>query len=240
VTAVPRESERMHKDQEAGAYQVKKWTYRWFYNNVHSRYYDQLIAWCLLPFGGERRVRDGLIEDVGFRPVDRILDLCCGTGEATFAIARKAGAGVPITGLDLSDGQIRVARRKSRFPNVRFVVGDAGDTGLDEEVFNKVFITHALHEMFHNLRLKVLGEARRVLKNGGELVVLDVDDPPDIPRRLFAGLWFFYWLPFNFETPTRRDMFRRGLDNEVREAGFKDVRKISKHRGTFQVLRAIK
>ena len=38
--------------------------------------------------------------------------------------------------------------------------------------------------------------------------------------RLFVGLWFLYWLPLNFETPTRKDMFRHGLANEIEEAGF--------------------
>ena len=46
-----------------------------------------------------------------------------------------------------------------------------------------------------------------------------------------------YWLPFNFETPTRKDMLRRGLAEEVREAGFEEVRKASFARGVFQVVR---
>ena len=49
-------------------------------------------------------------------------------------------------------------------------------------------------------------------------------------------LWFFYWLPLNFETPTRRDMLRRGVANEVREAGFRTVSKTSVARGVLQTV----
>ena len=44
------------------------------------------------------------------------------------------------------------------------------------------------------------------------------------------------WLPFNFETPTRKDMFEHGLTKEVEEVGFQNVSKISKFKGVFQVV----
>jgi demethylmenaquinone methyltransferase/2-methoxy-6-polyprenyl-1,4-benzoquinol methylase len=211
-------------------------SYKWFYDNIHSRYYDLAMKWCFLPFGGEKRCRRELMAGIDFSPGERILDMCCGTGGATFVIAERAGERSQIVGMDLSRGQLQVAEKKNRFSYVRFIEGDVVDTGCQDACFDKVFVTHALHEMTRETRLKVLTEAKRVLKERGKLIVLELDNPQSLFLRLAAGFWFLYWLPFNFETATRRDMLRHGLDNEVREAGFKSVRKTSKYRGVLQIV----
>lgn len=211
-------------------------SYKWFYDNIHSRYYDLLMKYCFLPFGGEARCREELMAPIDFSPGERILDMCCGTGGATLAIAGKAGEASEIVGMDLSLGQLRRAGKKRRLSKVRFLEGDVVRTGLEDGYFDKVFITHALHEMPRENRLEVLAETKRVLKDRGLVIVLELDNPESIFVRLFAGLWLFYWLPFNVETSTRRDMLKHGLANEVREAGFKNVRKISKLRGVCQVV----
>ena len=202
------------------------------------------MKWCFLPFGGERRCRQELIKPISFEATDKILDMCCGTGSATFAIAQKAKEEAQIIGIDLSWGQIKIAQKwvnqlttgENRFNNIKFIEGDATKTCFRNGYFNKVFITHALHEMQREERLDTLREAKRILKEKGKVIVLEVDDPKIFFVRLFIGFWLFYWLPFNFETPTRRDMLRYGLENEVKEAGFENIRKISSRQGVFQVV----
>ncbi len=214
--------------------------YRWFYDNIHSRYYNLLMKWCFLPFGGEQRVRREMLEVVDLRPGDRILDMCCGTGNTTFAIAKRVGEVSNIKAIDLSSGQIRIANRQNRFANIDFMVMDAGRTSFCQGDFDKVVIPHALHEMPRATRLAVLKEASRVLADAGTLAVLEMDNPPNPLLRLFVGLWWFYWLPFNFETATRRDMLGRGVAAEMAEAGFVSVRKLSLHRGVFQLVQGRK
>lgn len=215
---------------------LSKKTYKWFYDNLQSRYYNLLMKYCFMPFGGEVKCRAELIESIDFSENEEILDMCCGTGGATRAIARKATSSCRITGMDLSSGQIRAARKRIDLNRVTFVEGDVSATGFEDGYFDKVFITHALHEMRRADRLKVLHEARRILRADGKVVILELDNPESFIVRFFAGLWFFYWLPFNFETPTRRDMLKYGLANEVGETGFKNVGKISKYRGVFQIV----
>lgn len=101
---------------------------------------------------------------------------------------------------------------------------------------DKVFVTYALHEMLRNERLKTLMEAKRILKESGKVIVLELDNPKNFFVRIFIGFWFGYWLPFNFETPTRRDMLKYGLTNEAKEAGFRNIRKILKYKGVFQIV----
>jgi ubiquinone/menaquinone biosynthesis C-methylase UbiE len=215
---------------------LNKKTYKYFYDNVHSVYYNLLMKYCFLPAGGEEKCRAELIDSIDLSPKDRILDMCCGTGGATFAIAKRAGKEAEIAGMDLSPGQVEVARKGNRYKNIKFTQGDVVNTDFEEGYFDKVFITHALHEMRRPERLNTLLEAKRIMKEGSRVVVLEVDNPEGGFRRIFVGLWLFYWLPFNFETPTRRDMLKRGLTNELREAGFKNIRKSPKHHGVFQVV----
>jgi len=214
--------------------------YRWFYDHIGSRYYNLLMKWCALPFGSETKMRQDMLEAVPLEPGDRVLDMCCGTGGTTFAIAERVGESSEIEGIDLSRGQIRVAKRHNRFPNIRFMVMDASKTCFGEGYFDKVVIPHALHEMWRSTRLAVLEEAKRVLRDGGTLAVMELDNPDSRFLRLFIGFWCFYWLPFNFETPTRRDMMRHGVAEEVREAGFTDVTKTSMYNGVLQVVQGNK
>ncbi|MFQ5808436.1 MAG: methyltransferase domain-containing protein [Armatimonadota bacterium] len=215
-------------------------TYRWFYDRVACRCYDLMIRWCFFPLGGEKRIRRQLLEPISFHPEEKVLDIGCGTGGATFAIAERAGATAQIVGVDLSHGQIRRAVGKNRSAKVCFLVADATGTCFPDGAFDKVFVTHMIHEMPRAGRLALLREARRLLRDGGEVIVLELDNPESLPLRAFTWLWWFYWLPFNFETPTRKDMLRRGLAEEVREAGFGEVRKGSYARGAFQVVRGRK
>ena len=227
---------------------LDKNSYKWFYDNIQSHYYNLAMKWCFLPFGGERRCRQELIKPIRFEPTDKILDMCCGTGGATFAIAQKAGSEAEIIGIDLSRGQIKIAQSwlnkftstENRFNNVNFIEGDATKTCFREGYFNKVFITHALHEMQREERLDTLREAKRILKENGRVIILEVDNPKNLFVRLFTGFWLFYWLPFNFETPTRRDMLKCGLENEIKEAGFQNIGKISSHQGVLQVVQGEK
>lgn len=56
-----------------------------------------------------------------------ILDVGCGTGFTTRRLARRFPR-ASVLGVDLSPAMIRLARTASRFPNVRFEVGDVRTT----------------------------------------------------------------------------------------------------------------
>ena len=214
--------------------------YRWYYNHVACHYYNIMMVWCCLPLGGERKMRNTLLSCIDLKPDDRILEMCCGTGSLTLAAAAKMEQDTPVKAVDISWGQIEIANRRNTFPNVEFLVMDASDTTFPDGAFDKVFIPHALHEMYEDMRLAVLREAYRILADGGTLIVMEMDIPPNILLRWFVALWWFYWLPFNFETPTRREMLKHGLKRELREAGFQNITKTSVYGGTLQVMSGIR
>ena len=73
--------------------------------------------------------------------------MCCGTGGATRALLRKLGRQYQIIGVDLSLSQLKIAYRSKGLQNILLLECDVEHTPFVDCTFNKVFITHALHEM---------------------------------------------------------------------------------------------
>lgn len=80
-----------------------------------------------------------LVALLAAKPGERILDLGCGSGQLTRAIAEN---GARVTGLDNSASMIDAARRE--YPDLSFVLADAKDFSFDEP-FDAVFSNAALH-----------------------------------------------------------------------------------------------
>lgn len=93
------------------------------------------------------------------KPGERILDLGCGTGQLTQAIAES---GALATGLDGSAEMIAAARRE--YPELAFVHADATDFSFSEP-FDAVFSNAALHWM--KPQEKVARCVARALREGG-------------------------------------------------------------------------
>ena len=77
-----------------------------------ARRYDLLND--LQSFGLHRRWKRRVAELAAVAPGDRALDLCCGTGDIAFALARR---GAETTGLDFSEQMLEVAKAESRSEN---------------------------------------------------------------------------------------------------------------------------
>lgn len=70
---------------------------------------------------------DRLLARAGDRPIRQAIDVGCGAGEVSLALAR-GHPGSTITGLDISESLVAVAReRGAGLPNVSFLVADASD-----------------------------------------------------------------------------------------------------------------
>jgi trans-aconitate methyltransferase len=108
------------------------------------------------------RIASDLVGVLAPLPGERVLDLGCGTGELTSAIA---AAGASVVGLDASEEMIAAARRRG--PDLTFVVGD-GEALEYEAEFDAVFSNAALHWM-RRADAAAMGMAR-ALRPGGRLV----------------------------------------------------------------------
>lgn len=129
------------------------------------------------------------------RPGSRVLDLCCGTGDMTFALTRARGESTAeIIGVDFSAAMLERARTKSAgmAHSPQWLEADALALPLSDSSFDLVVSAFG----FRNLANYDAGlrEIARVLKPNGELGILDFGQPAGITGKLYQ-LYFRRVLP---------------------------------------------
>jgi SAM-dependent methyltransferase len=104
-------------------------------------------------------------------PSDRVVDLGCGWGTFTFALAPRVRE---IVGVDFSERSIEICTQRLRGEprdNVRFVCADAGDTGLGTEAYDVVVAADLFEHLYPKDSARVAREAFRILRRGGRFAV---------------------------------------------------------------------
>lgn len=142
----------------------------------------------LQSLGLHRLWKRRLIRMAGIRAGERALDVCCGTGDVAFALAR---AGAVTVGFDFSEPMLSVARRRasawtsSAGPPPEFQQGDALNLPFPDAAFDVVTISYGLRNLADLDR--GLRELIRVTKPGGRLLILDFGKPD-----LAAWRWIYF------------------------------------------------
>jgi demethylmenaquinone methyltransferase/2-methoxy-6-polyprenyl-1,4-benzoquinol methylase len=151
-----------------------------------ARRYDFLND--LQSFGLHRLWKRRVARLAQIKPGDHALDLCCGTGDISFALAR---GGAETTGLDFSAQMLAVAAQrqsaslKLKLKNLKFVQGDAQQIPFPENSFDLVTIGYGLRNLTSWER--GLDEMCRVARPGARLIVLDFGKPANA---FWRGLYF--------------------------------------------------
>lgn len=127
------------------------------------------------------------------QPAAQVLDVCCGTGDMTFALRNRAGkSSARILGADFSHAMLRRAGEKSKGTDLRWVEADALNLPFHEAYFD--LVTSAFG--FRNLTDYDAGlrEILRVLRPGGECGILDFSEPAGVLGPLYR-VYFKHVLP---------------------------------------------
>jgi len=182
--------------------------------------HDELLesVWASVPAGAEpehfAERRDWLLARVG--PGERVLDLGCGEGQFTAALA---AAGAHPLGVDVVAEPLRRARE--RHPELHFrhepldgplVFGD----GTFDVVWAGEVIEHVVDVAGW------LSEVRRVLPSGGRLLLTTPDHPPELLARLAADPAAFAE-HFDPRSDHVRFFNARSLGEVVEDLGFEAV-----------------
>jgi SAM-dependent methyltransferase len=156
-----------------------------------------------------------LLDRVGIRPSERVLELGPGPGAFSVEAARRAGAGGTLIAVDIQPKMIAAVEKKAREAgviNVETHVASAYDLPLEDDSVDRAFLVTVLPEIPDGHR--ALLELHRVLKPGGVLSISEEFLDPDYPlvRTVVRGAaeagfelaerhgnWFVYTL--NFRKP---------------------------------------
>ena len=203
----------------------------------------------LQSFGLHRVWKRRVLRMAKVQPGERALDVCCGTGDLAFALAR---AGAAVDALDFSDAMLGVARQRARATaNPKFQQGDAMRLPFPDQTFDVVTVGYGLR----NLRDWKAGlhEMHRVARPGARLLVLDFGKPdnPLLRTLYFAYLRFFvpvFGKLFCGDAAThayileslQRYPAQRGVDAALRELGCRDPRIVNLMGGAMSINYGVK
>lgn len=158
--------------------------------------YDKLNH--LLSLGIDRTWRRRALKRIVVPGVAQsILDVACGTGDFSIAIAEKADSRTVVTGVDLSDGMLAVMAEKVRKAGLEGRItaeqGNCEKMRFEDASFDRVTIAFGIRNFEH--RENALVEILRVLKPGGRLVILELSVPSNKLLRWCYNIYFTKVLP---------------------------------------------
>jgi ubiquinone/menaquinone biosynthesis C-methylase UbiE len=111
-----------------------------------------------------RLLAEQFLDFVGTKDRARVLDVGCGTGSLTSAVAKRSNAKV-ICGVDRAAPFIEYAAKKNYDPRIEYRVGDASALPFPDGSFDRVFSLLVLH--FIPDTTLAIKEMRRVARPGG-------------------------------------------------------------------------
>ena len=123
-----------------------------------------------------------LIREASVEPGNSALDVCCGTGDLSFALSAK---GATVTGVDFSQAMLEEAHQKKAAATSNtdpksqptFIRADAMDLPFEDETFDIVTMAYGLRNLSH--WEKGLEELHRIVRPGGRILILEFGKPPN-------------------------------------------------------------
>jgi ubiquinone/menaquinone biosynthesis C-methylase UbiE len=154
-------------------------TYWWAY--VHPKavkFFERQWLVNLILWGNFARLRDAALAELGPELPGRTLQVACVYGDFTPRLAQRIAADGSLDVVDVLPVQLANLRGKlSPTAPVNLLQRDAADLGFADASYERVILFFLLHEMPLDVRQRTLTEALRVLKPGGQLVIVDYHRP---------------------------------------------------------------
>ena len=176
-----------------------------FYGDIYISY-DRVNR--IFTFGKDRAWRRKAAAELLANEPARVLDLCTGTGDFILELAgqsAESGRKIKLSGYDFSREMLQEAERKKgeiqkrkSIPDINFREGDAGDMPFEDGHFDALGITFGLRNLvYENSNAKQhLSEIHRVLRSGGQLVVLESSKPTSLLWGVFNSIYLRFFLPY--------------------------------------------
>ena len=153
-------------------------------------HYDQMNN--VISLGTQKEWRKKFLKELELEPGDFALDLCCGTGDITIALAEKVGPSGNVIGLDFNQKMLDLASKKIEKQNLQKEVqlkwGDAMHLSYPNQSFDVVTIAFGLRNVPD--ADQVLKEIFRVLKPNGKVGILETSQPTNSIIKLGWKMYF--------------------------------------------------
>jgi ubiquinone/menaquinone biosynthesis C-methylase UbiE len=154
--------------------------YWWAYVHPNAvRVFERQWLANLILWGNYARLRDAALAELGEHLPGHTLQVACVYGDLTSRLSRRvAASGGTIDIVDVLPVQLKNLRRK--LPDdapARLLKMDSSDLALPDASYDRALAFFLLHEQPSNYRERTLSEILRVVKPGGEIVIVDYARP---------------------------------------------------------------
>lgn len=208
----------------------------------------------VISLGSDIQWRKKVLKMVQNQQPTSVLDIATGTGDLAIKFAEHLN-GAKIVGLDLSEGMLSVARKKTvkeNYPSeLKFIKGDSEALPFDDKSFEAITVSFGIRN-FENLELG-LSEIYRVLSPGGIFIILETSVPTRFPWKQGYHLYSKGILPIIGKLFSKdkvayqylsdsASVFPHGetLNNILRKIGFIEVENKPQTLGVATIYRATK
>ena len=160
-------------------------------------------------------LRRRLLREANIQPGQRVFDLGCGTGLLTRMVKQSAPE-AQVIGLDGDEEVLKIARDKSRGPDIQWDHALTTDMPYPDDTFDVVVSSFVTHHLTSADKLRTFEEVQRVLRPDGWFHILDFGPPFNLLTRVQASVMK------NFERTA--DNFAGMILPMLMEAGFGRVK----------------
>jgi len=155
------------------------------------------LANSVLSLTRHRAWRRFAVSKAGLRPGDSALDVCCGTGDFAFELARVVGKSGRVVGTDFSEPMLSLARAKAArrgVQGIEFAAANTCELPFGDGSFDCVTVGFGVRNLADVDA--GLAEMARVLRPGGRLVCLETGEVRSRFARLPWKLYFHILTPY--------------------------------------------
>lgn len=193
----------------------------------------------VISFGMHRAWKNFVVEKAHLRKGNSALDLCTGTGDIAFKMAKQVGKDGRVIGLDFVQAMLDVANKRIEKENpennLTFTLGDAMCLPFQDNQFDAVTVAYGLRNV-QDIPTAI-NEMVRVAKTNGRIISLDLGKPRIQGYKQLYNFYFYKIMPaitsvfqgkkdaYNY-LPNSLDEFpaQEGLIKIMKQAGLKDVK----------------